>query len=105
VIWLIDFISELVGKLTTARPPSETLVVVPVVKLKLFAEPDLSFQTVRLLVPVAKVILDADLSAPSNQSPAVAPRFEGVTDTVGTYCTIPLVASRDVPTDVVTLTV
>jgi hypothetical protein len=54
------------GKFTVLYPPSEMLVVVPDVKLKLFADPDLSFQTDRL-EPEEKVMLEAELSAPSNQ--------------------------------------
>jgi hypothetical protein len=45
--------------------PSITELVVPLVRLKLFAEVDLSFHTLKLL-PELKVILAADVSAPSN---------------------------------------
>jgi hypothetical protein len=81
VTWLIDFIIEPLGKLTVLYPPSLMLVVVPDVTLKLFPEPDLSFQTERL-EPKEKLILDVVLSAPSNQIPAVTPMFAGVNGTI-----------------------
>jgi len=51
--------------LTTLYPPSTIDAGVPEVKLKLFAEPDLSFHTLKLL-PELNVIEDVDVSAPSS---------------------------------------